>query len=107
MVVKNGESHLAQAIKSVLVQSLSPSEILLIDGKSTDATPKITGRYPNVTYFLQIGEGLANARNYGISMASGEWILFLDCDDYWSPDKLSLQMEFHRSNPLYEFSIGR
>ncbi|KQC06121.1 MAG: hypothetical protein APR62_08415 [Smithella sp. SDB] len=107
MVVKNGESYLAQAIESVLVQSIVPREILLIDGNSKDATPEIASRYPNVTYFLQPGNGLANARNYGISLASGEWILFLDCDDYWAPDKLPLQMEFHRSNSLYEFSIGR
>lgn len=107
MVVKNGEAYLSQAIESVLAQSTLPHEILLIDGNSKDATPQIANRYPSVTYFLQPGYGLANARNYGISLASGEWIFFLDCDDYWSPDKLSLQMEFHRSNPLYEFSIGR
>jgi len=57
--------------------------------------------------FLQPGDGLANARNYGIYKASGEWVLFLDGDDYWAPDKLSLQMAFHCLNPLCEFSIGR
>ena len=107
LVVKNGESYLAQAIESVLVQASSPLEILLIDGNSQDATPEIASRYPNVTYILQTGCGLANGRNCGLSLARGEWVVFLDCDDYWSPDKLSRQMEFHRSNPIFEFSVGR
>jgi len=106
LVVKNEESYLTQAIESVLAQAISPFEILLIDGNSQDATPQIASRYPKVTYVLQSGCGLANARNYGLSLARGEWVLFLDGDDYWSLDKLALQVEFHRSNTLYDFSVG-
>lgn len=107
IVVKNGEQYLAQAIESVLVQCIEPCEIILIDGNSTDATAEIASRYPRFTRFVQAGNGLANARNEGIAMASGEWIFFLDSDDYWSSDKLLRQMEFHRMHPFYEFSVGR
>jgi glycosyltransferase involved in cell wall biosynthesis len=106
LVVKNGEPYLAQAIESVLAQSVSPLEILLIDGYSQDSTPQIASRYSQVTCLLQTGCGLANARNQGISMVRGEWVAFLDCDDCWPVDKLALQVDFHRANPLYDFSVG-
>ena len=106
LVVKNGEPYLAQAIESVLAQTILPLEILLIDGNSQDATPQTARRYPQVTRFLQTEGGLANARNQGLSRARGEWVAFLDCDDRWPPDKLALQVEFHQANPLYDFSVG-
>jgi glycosyltransferase involved in cell wall biosynthesis len=106
LVVKNGAPYLAQAIESVLAQTVSPQEILLIDGHSHDATPQIAGRYSQVTRLLQTGHGLANARNQGISMVRGTWVAFLDGDDCWSVHKLALQMDFHRANPLADFSVA-
>jgi glycosyltransferase involved in cell wall biosynthesis len=106
LVVKNGETYLAQAIESILTQTITPLEILLIDGNSQDSTPQIASRYSQVTRLMQTGYGLANARNQGISMASGEWVAFLDCDDLWSANKLALQADFHLANPLCNFSVG-
>jgi glycosyltransferase involved in cell wall biosynthesis len=106
LVVKNGEPYLAKAIESVLAQAHRPLEILLVDGNSRDATPQIAARYPQVTLIPQTGQGLAQARNQAVAFARGEWLAFLDGDDYWAPDKLARQTEFHRAHPSCDFSVG-
>ena len=70
IVVKNGERYLKQAIESVLNQTYRPSEILLVDGNSTDDTIKIGKSYPKINILTQGNGGLANARNLGIQHAS-------------------------------------
>jgi len=97
----NGESYLADAIESVLAQSLQPEEIIIVDDGSTDTTPAIIRRYaPRVRYIQQGNSGTAAARNNGVKSANGFFLAFLDQDDLWEPPKLEMQMNAIRQNTI-------
>lgn len=90
--VFNGAAYIAQAIESVLGQTLLPAEIIVADDGSSDATAEVVRRYqPRVLYRRQTNQGPAAARNLGIRESKGELLAFLDSDDVWLPDKLRLQ----------------
>lgn len=98
----NSDKYICEAIDSVLCQTYTEYEIVIIDDGSTDDTKRIIeDRYPTVRYFYVENKGVASARNYGISMAQGDLIAFLDADDRWLPDKLEKQaILFHNCNEL-------
>jgi len=88
----NCEELICDAIESVLNQTFKDYEIIVIDDGSTDNTKNILEPYilkGEVKYFYQPNGGLSNARNSGISKASGEYILILDADDALMPDTMS------------------
>ena len=89
----NAGQYIERAIRSVLEQSLSPCEVIVVDDGSTDNTGEvIAGAFRDrVKYFRQVNRGVAAARNAGVKQASGAWIAFLDADDYWDPRKLEKQ----------------
>lgn len=89
----NSETCISRAINSVLEQTFKAHEIIVIDDNSTDKTPAIIKQYGPILTFLQLktNSGPSVARNMGIQTASGNWIAFLDADDEWLPDKLSIQ----------------
>ena len=84
--VYESEAYLKECVQSVQMQSYKNVEILLIDDGSTDGSAQICDRlgetYPNVHVFHQSNKGVSAARNKGIEMAHGEFVLFLDSDDY-------------------------
>ncbi len=86
------------AVNSVLDQTLSAFEIFVVDD-SKDQSLECTEK--NV-FLLRTGgsKGVSYSRNLGIQSASGEWIAFLDDDDFWFPSKLQLQLEFALSQSL-------
>lgn len=86
---------LLEAIQSVLTQSYKNIEVLLVDDGSTeDLTPLQTFRDPRLHYIHQEHQGVSAARNLGISLASGEYVAFLDSDDLFLPRKLEKQISF-------------
>jgi glycosyltransferase involved in cell wall biosynthesis len=97
----NCAATLEKAVHSIVQQSLAPKEIFLIEDCSTDqgATTKqiekiIATNKTNLiikAHFLSQNSGPAAARNKGWEMATGEFVAFLDADDYWLPNKLALQ----------------
>ncbi len=99
----NRENRLPAAIRSVLDQSLRPSEIIVIDDGSTDGTPALMERFPDVLYIQQENQGVSQARNHGIRVAKHEWIAFLDSDDEWLPGKLAKQWEALERQPQFRF----
>ncbi len=99
----NREERLPAAIRSVLNQSLPPSEIIVIDDGSTDATADCIKSFPEVRYIHQENLGVSQARNHGIRAAEHEWIAFLDSDDEWLPHKLERQCEALEHQPQYRF----
>jgi glycosyltransferase involved in cell wall biosynthesis len=85
----NYARYLSEALDSVLAQTLSPHEIIVIDDGSTDHTAEIAARYARrITYIQQANRGVPAARNSGIARATGNWLAFLDADDLWEPDFL-------------------
>lgn len=89
----NCEAFLAAAIESALGQTYRNIEVIVVDDGSTDATPEIVAPFLQViSYIRQANTGLPGARNTGIRAARGEFIAFLDADDTWQPEKLTLQL---------------
>lgn len=85
----NREAIVGRAIQSALDQSFAPFEILVVDDGSSDRTAEIIESYgERVTLIKRENGGAPAARNSGIFTAKGEWIAFLDSDDYWTEDHL-------------------
>jgi glycosyltransferase involved in cell wall biosynthesis len=98
--VFNRAWSIRRAIDSVLSQTYKNFELLVVDDGSTDATPDILSGYGKaIKVITQQNAGVSNARNQGITEASGRLIAFLDSDDYWLPSKLSAQVDFFSSRP--------
>lgn len=96
----NRAAWLAAAIESVLAQSYSNHEVLVVDDGSTDNTRNIaTGYGDRVHYLFQPNRGPAAARNLGIHHANGCYIAFLDSDDRWLKHKLRTQVALVTSDP--------
>ncbi len=70
-----------------------------MDDGSDDNTQDICKDFPDIIYIYQNNQGVSAARNTGIQHATHEWIAFLDSDDTWKEEKLSIQKKFHRNNP--------
>lgn len=95
MPVYNGQRYVGAAIDSVLAQSFSDFELIVINDGSTDASEAIICSYtdPRVRYIRNENNvGLANVRNIGINLVEGDYIAWLDCDDVSHPDRLSKQV---------------
>ena len=100
----NRKKTLARAIQSVINQSLSPFEILIIDDGSNDGTEEwVKENFQNIKYIYQNNHGVSSARNIGIENAYGDWVAFLDSDDEWLPNKLYKQVKAIDSNPEVKF----
>ena len=102
----NGEKYLAEAIQSVLNQDYPHFELWVIDNGSTDCTEKVARSFPSVHYRYSKLANVALARNQGASLASGDYIAFLDQDDMWASHKLGRQVEFLEKHNRFSAVIG-
>ena len=85
----------AEAVESALNQTMPPNEVIVIDDGSTDNTAEVLRPYAEsgrIHFVRQQNAGVSAARNRGLSEATGEFVAFLDADDYWHPKKLELQL---------------
>jgi glycosyltransferase involved in cell wall biosynthesis len=105
--VHNGERYLAAAIRSVLAQTYRPIEVIVVDDGSTDSSASIARSFEAVRCMVQAHQGVAVARNTGISAAGGAFIAFLDADDVWPPDKLAVQVGHLMDHPRVAYTVGR
>ncbi len=99
----NAAQTIAASIESVLNQTHSDLELIVIDDCSTDQTAEIVRRYEKDARvrFLQneTNSGVSLTRNRGVRAARYDWIAFLDSDDTWAPEKLSRQLEAANEHP--------
>jgi glycosyltransferase involved in cell wall biosynthesis len=96
----NSEKYIEETIQSVLKQTLTNIEIIVIDDGSTDRSADIVKSYtPLVRLIQQTNAGVSFARNRGIQEARGQYICFIDSDDYWLPDKLEKQLNAFHNHP--------
>lgn len=87
----NSKNDVQRAVHSVLSQTYHSYEILVIDDGSTDGTENIIRSISDSRlkyYWNENSGGPAKPRNFGISIATGNWLCFLDADDWWFPEKL-------------------
>ena len=89
----NRRAFLGNAIDSVLAQSLTDFELIILDNDSSDGTDALVSGYtdPRIRYRKHRAMGIAEQRNLGVDLARGEFIAFLDDDDVWLPCKLEAQ----------------
>lgn len=93
----NAEKTIKRTLNSLLSQTFSNIEIIVVDDGSTDASASIVKQYDSrVKYFYQSNSGVSSARNKGIQMATGEYVAFCDSDDIYQPD--AMQLLFDASN---------
>ncbi len=97
----NRAHTLPRAIESVLAQSFTDYELIVVDDGSSDETAKILERYP-IRMIRQPNSGVSAARNRGIEAARGQIIALLDSDDEWKEEKLQNHYDFFQANPEYK-----
>lgn len=101
MPAYNASRHIKESIDSVLAQTYSNWELLIVDDCSTDETAHIIASYSDKRIHYKRNTtnlGAAKTRNEAIRMATGRYIAFLDSDDMWLPNKLELQVHFMQEN---------
>ncbi len=99
--VYNNAQFLAAALDSVIAQDYAATEIIVVDDGSTDDIKSVLVRYANqIQYVQQENAGSAAARNRGIDLATGKYVVFLDADDLLLPGKFEAQMAILEKRPF-------
>ena len=105
--VYNGAMTIRRAVESVLTQAWSAYEIIVVDDGSEDDTPDILRKFGGVVrYIRQQNAGVSAARNLGAHHATGDWLAFLDADDWYYPDRLRLHAEWLKRDHNLDFLTG-
>ena len=112
---RDAAAFLDECVGSVLAQSFSDWELLLVDDASTDGSAALArdhaARQPDRIRYLEhsgsANRGVSASRNLGLSHARGEYVAFLDADDVWLPRKLEEQVEYLRAHPEAVMVYGR
>jgi len=90
----NQAPFLAETLESILAQSLSITEVIVVNDGSTDSTEEILRRYRGtISVVTSENRGVSSARNIGLERTETTYVAFCDSDDVWHPDKLAAQME--------------
>lgn len=99
--VFNGETFIRATIESVLNQTFSDLEVIVIDDGSQDSTVEIVSSFQDarLKQYSYENSGASVSRNRGIAHAIGEFVSFLDADDLWTPDKLEAQFLALKEHP--------
>jgi len=105
--VFNGARTIGQTIESVLAQTETSWEQIIVNDGSTDRTAEIVRSFedPRLRYEHQANQGRSVARNRAMSVAEGEFLLFLDADDWLLPDALKHHLTFLRAHPDFGVSV--
>ena len=103
----NSATTLARALESVFAQSWPAYEIIVIDDGSTDNTLQVAHQFgARIKVIHQANAGVSMARNRGVDAATGDWLAFLDADDWFYPDRLGLHGEWIADDDSLDFLTG-
>ena len=106
----NAEKYLSETIQSVINQTYTDWELILVDDGSSDNTRKIAEKFTEknnrIKYIYQTNSGVSTARNEGLKIIKGEFICFLDADDLWLPNNLKSRIEFLSKNKNIDWIFG-
>ncbi len=104
----NAADTIADALNSILDQSIPPAEIIVVDDGSTDATASIVKSFgPPVILLSQKNQGCGAATNTGMNHVTSSLTAFLDADDVWLPNKASIQLRRLEESPELSGICGR
>ncbi|MEO1729575.1 MAG: glycosyltransferase family A protein [Pseudomonadota bacterium] len=107
----NAAKTICSTIHSVLAQSVIDFEVFVVDDGSSDDTVCVALRCAaqdlRVRVVSQPNGGVSSARNFGASLAKGEYLAFLDADDQWAADKLERHLALHEADPILDASFAR
>ncbi|MGN0364326.1 MAG: glycosyltransferase family 2 protein [Suilimivivens sp.] len=101
----NRANLLECSIQSVLEQTYDNLEVIIVDDGSADNTQEVVNAFQDnriVYHKLSSNQGVSNARNAGVSVATASLVAFQDSDDRWRKDKLQKQMEYWRQHPEFQ-----
>lgn len=105
--VYNGAETVSRALDSVLEQTHPAKEVIVIDDGSTDHTARVVREYGSAVRYMRTRNcGVSAARNTGAAMAKGEWLAFLDADDWYYPRRLEWHARLIEHNPDLDFATG-
>ncbi len=96
MSAYNSETTILKAIESVRNQTFRHYEIIVVDDGSVDSTVNLLNSLKDIKLIKQTNQGPSAARNRGVEEAQGDYITFLDSDDFWHPQKLEIQLRISR-----------
>ncbi len=99
--IYNSRKHLKECLDSVINQTYKNLEIIIVDDHSTDNSLKLINTYHDKRIHiikLSKNQGTSIARNKGVEISTGDYLCFLDSDDYWSLDKIQKQVAFMKKN---------
>jgi glycosyltransferase involved in cell wall biosynthesis len=102
----NQGTFLHEAIESVLHQSVKDVELIVVDDGSTDNTRTVAQSYPEVIYIHQANAGPSAARNKGIDLSRGAYLVFLDADDWLVSEALSTNLQYLKDSDEAAFVAG-
>lgn len=101
--IYNVEQYLDRCIKSILDQTYDDYEVILVDDGSTDSSysvcEKYACEYPRIKLYTKVNGGLSDARNFGLDKALGEYIIFVDSDDYIAPTTCAALLPYTEGAP--------
>ncbi|MDP2061142.1 MAG: glycosyltransferase family A protein [Flavobacteriaceae bacterium] len=106
----NKEKFIKNTLESVLNQTFDDFELLIVNDGSTDKSEAIVNSFPDkrIQYFFKKNGGVSTARNFGISRANSEYIVFIDADDLWHPDflkKMKQLIQSHANDKVFACAI--
>jgi glycosyltransferase involved in cell wall biosynthesis len=105
----NRAALLRRAVRSVLAQTFTDYELIVVDDGSTDDTEEVLREFSDRRMRVvrsEINQGAPQARNRGIEAARGEWVAFLDSDDEWLPQRLEVQMDLLARQSPGQAAVG-
>jgi glycosyltransferase involved in cell wall biosynthesis len=108
--VLNNEQFISKAIENYLSEATAETELIVMDGGSSDCTLEViqsyAAKHKNIRWISEKDSGQSNAMNKGIQMAKGEYISFLNVDDFYSEGTFRRVFDILKSSPQIDFLVG-
>lgn len=107
MATRNSAAYVGEALRSIEAQRIEGLEVVAVDADSKDGTVEILSSFPFVRVLRQVGTGFAGAWNEGVGSSSGEFVAFLDSDDFYTEGALRAHLHAFTNDQSLGASIGR